>query len=154
MTSTCLANLVWPSIYVVHYLFASGAIVLGFVVEWLAFRAWVGFSWKKAFLAALVVNALSAALGCILIPLSGLAWEFTGFQLLQSMGAKGTFNPYSWAASWLLAVVINCLVEYWPLIWPFRAKRSWRLWGIVLLANLISVGFAFIASLIMERPTM
>ena len=96
----------------------------------------------------MVVNALSAGLGIILIPLSGLAWELTGGQFVL------TFSPGSWTAAWLLAVLVNAVVEFWPLVWPFRAPRTWRVFGIVLAANAVSVAFAFVASLFMERLAM
>jgi len=154
MTFTCLANVVWPSLYVAHYYYASWAIVFGFAIEWIAFRFWLHFSWKKAFLASLVVNALSASLGLILMPLSGLAWELTGGRVLWHMGGIGTFNPVSWTVSWILAVLLNAVIEFWPLVWPFHVKRSWRLFGIVFLVNMASVAFAFVASLFMVEPRM
>jgi hypothetical protein len=148
MMPPLLADVIWPSLYVTEYFYASWAVLVGLACECLVFRFWLRFSWKRAALAAVVVNALSGALGIILIPISGLAWELTGGQAFE------TFGPTSWAAAWVLAVLVNAVVEFWPLVWPFRAPRTWRVFGIVVAANALSVGFAFVASLFMKRPTM
>ena len=152
MIVTCLGDVVWPSLFVAYYYYASFAILLGFLVEWVVFHHWLGFAWKRAFFAALVANALSAALGVVLIPLSGLGWEFTIGLLMRRIGEIGTFNPVTWIASWLLAVLVNTLVEIVPLVWAFKVKWSWRLFTVVLLANFASVAFAFLMSLFMTPP--
>jgi hypothetical protein len=111
MQQPLLADMIWPALYVTGYFYASWAVLVGLACECAVFRFWLKFSWKRAALAAVVVNAIPAGLGLFLIPLSGLAWAF-------------------------------------------RAPRTWRVFGIVLGANALSVGFAFVVSLFMKWPTM
>ena len=140
--------MIWPGLYVTYYYYASWAVLVGLAAEWLAFRLWLQFSWRKALLAAVVVNSLSAGLGLILLPVSTLM--LSGFTEL-ALGVQASTSG-EWVATWLLVVLVNAAVEFWPLVWPFCARRSWRLLWIVLAANAMSVAFAGAASLPMAMP--
>ena len=129
----CLADMIWPGLYVTYYYYASWAVLVGLAAEWLA---------------AVVVNALSAGLGLILLPVSTLM--LSGFTEL-ALGVQASTSG-EWVATWLLVVLVNAAVEFWPLVWPFCARRSWRLLWIVLAANAMSVAFAGAASLLMAMP--
>ena len=110
------------------------AIATGLVVEWpvvkhLARRDWMGSLWPN-----LAVNAVSSILGIVLIPL-GL----------------GTFNPFGWATTVLLAAALNAAVEALALRWLFRTSVTRRGFGLLFGANMVSVGLAM-ASILFSPP--
>jgi len=141
MLPNCLADIIWPSLYVAHYYFASGAIVFGFAAEWIIYRYWIGLTWKLAFIASLLVNGVSAAFGYLLIPYSGFL-----------LGA-GSFGFAGWLGAWASVIIMNTGIEF-PFLWPFDTEWPFRLLGIAFVANFASVLFAFACSLFMAEPKL
>ena len=65
----------------------------------------------------------------------------------------GTFNPYTWTATFLFALGITTSIEVVGLRRLFgvpASRRTWLLWGLV---NAVTVAIAF-ASLIFLPPKM
>jgi len=146
-----LADVVWPALFLAGRLMAWWAIGLGLLVELFFVRFLTGFSWLKSTLADVGMNAASSLLGLFLIPLAGLAWEsFPGIMLYRVFNI-GTFNPGTWTATFLFAVLINAAIEATVLRHGFKQKPFKRLFGWLVLANAISVGIAM-ASLFKYPP--
>src|SRR3954449_4582694 len=106
-------------------------------------------TWRQAFKASLVVNAISTVFGVLLIPLAGIGWEFFPGILLYRQFDMGTDNPITWSATFLLALAITTSIEVVCLRRLFGVpggRRTWLWWA---LANVVTVGLAF-GSLVMQ----
>jgi len=119
------------------------AIGFGLLVEY--FFMWKVFSLspKTAFFADLAANTASALLGVILIPIAGITWEVFPGMVLYPPLHWGTFNPVTWAATFLFACVINAVVEGLVLKRFFRIPFNRRTLSWLTLANSFSVGIAY-----------
>jgi hypothetical protein len=86
------------------------------------------------------MNAISAVLGIVLVPLAGIAYEFLPGLLINWLFSWGTFNPVAWVATFLLAAVINATVEGTVLSKGFAISlnRTHKLW-------LVALNFATVA---------
>jgi hypothetical protein len=139
------ADMVWPALFLEPRLVSVPIIALGYLVEALVLNRAFAMAWPKALLVSAVVNAISAAIGVIAIPLAGIGWEiFPGILLYQAFN-MGTFNPLTWTASLVLATGITTAIEVGCLRWIFKVPASHRTWAIWFLANLVSVGLAFLS---------
>jgi hypothetical protein len=129
-------------------------IAAGLVVEWLAlWFGGFGLSWKKAAVVDVVMNAVSTAVGIVFIPAIGLAWEYFPGLLLYKKFNIGTFNPGSWAASFLIAVLVTTAIEAAVVRWGFKVPLGRRRFSILCAANCVSIAIAF-ASLWMYPPKL
>lgn len=141
------ANMVWPALYLEARLFSWWAISLGLLVEFFFIRWLFDFSAKKASIATVSANAVSAVAGIILIPLAGIAWEVFPASIINKIFSWGTFNPITWIGTFVLGCLVNGLLEgavYKKWFAPeFKFKSKAFLW--LLAANAISVGAAFVS---------
>ena len=142
---TALADVVWPALYLETRLFSWWAIGLGLLVEFFFVRWLFGLSVKRALLADFSANAISSAVGLILIPVTGLAWEVFPASAINWAFGWGTFNPVTWAGTFLLACLVTTLVEglvyrQW-FVREFRFRSRQFVW--LFAANALSVGVAF-----------
>ena len=147
LPTAAYANVVWPALYLETRLFSWWAISIGLLVEFL-FVKWIfTLPIKKASIATISANAVSAIAGIILIPLAGIAWELFPGSLINKVFSWGTFNPITWGATFFLGCLVNGLLEgavYRKWFFPdFRFKSKAFLW--LLAANSLSVGAAFIS---------
>ncbi len=94
-------------------------------------------------MATLLANLGSSAVGILLIPLAGIAWEFFPGALYMRALNWGTFNPVTWLATFLMAVFINTFVEAYIYRRGFKFQVRRREFWLVFLANALSVGIAF-----------
>ncbi len=140
------ADVVWPALLLEGRLLGTLPILAGLIVEWLAL--WLGgfgLSWKKAAIIDVVMNAVSAALGVVLIPALGFAWEVFPGSVLYKLFNVGTFNPGTWAATFVIAVMATTAIEALVVRWVFKvllgARRFWILCG----ANCVSVAIALVS---------
>ena len=72
------------------------------------------------------MNGISAAIGIIGIPLSGMIWEFIAMVTIMPLFHWGTFNPVTWAASCVLAALLNTVVEVGSLRLIFKVRWTKR----------------------------
>ena len=127
------ANLIWPSIYIVEQYYVWYVILIGLLIEIAAAHKFLKTSWKKSTLVMVAANAISALLGLLLIPVSGLLVE-----ILTIPFGGGTFGLLNWILDYLCAVLVNACVEGLALKWifkyPFKPNFLW-----LFVANLVSV---------------
>jgi hypothetical protein len=149
-----LADVVWPALILEQRLLSAIPIIAGLLTEWLALRlGGFGLSWKRAAVVDVVMNLVSTAAGVPLIPLLGLAWEiFPGLVMYRFLNI-GTFNPGTWVATFLMATLATTAVEAAVVKWGFKIALGWRRFGILGLANTLSVAIAFV-SLWLRPPPM
>jgi hypothetical protein len=122
-------------------------ITLGLLAEvlilWLAFR----FNPKRALIATIAMNVASAGAGLVLIPLLGIAWEIFPGLVFYHAFHMGTFNPVTWAATFVMAVAANSVVELATLKKWFAVPWNRRNLLFLGLANTVSVGMAYVSFL-------
>lgn len=81
--------------------------------------------------------------GHLFIPLAGIVWEVFPGLVFYKVFNVGTFNPVTWAATYLLAVAINAGLEWTVIQKGFRLSIGKRGFWIIASANAISVAVAF-----------
>jgi len=108
---------------------------------------WMG----NAVLADVAMNAASSLIGLFLIPVTGLAWEFSAGIALYKVFNIGTFNPITWAATFVIAVFVNSALETTVLCYGFKQRPFKRFFWWLSLANAFSVGIA-VASIFFNPP--
>lgn len=139
------ANAVWPALYLETRLFSWWAISVGLVIEYFFVRWLFGLAPRRAALADLSANAASAVVGVVLIPIAGIAWELFPASVYNWALGWGTFNPITWAGTFLLACVVNAVLEGFVYKKAFKVdfKIKSKKFGWLVLANAFSVGVAF-----------
>jgi hypothetical protein len=141
-----LADMVWPALILEQRLISVIPITAGLLTEWLALRlGGFGLSWKRAAIVDVVMNLVSTVAGIPLIPLLGLAWEVFPGQVLYKFFNVGTFNPGTWAATFVIATLATTGVEAAVVRWGFKIALGWRRFGVLSLANSLSIAIAFIS---------
>lgn len=143
LPSLAHANVVWPALYLETRLFSWWAIGLGLVAEFFFIWKVFGLTPKRALAADLSANTASALLGIILIPLAGVVWEVFPGMVLYPLLNWGTFNPLTWAATFVIACLINALLESFVLKCFFQLPFNRRTFSWLTVANAFSVGIAF-----------
>src|SRR5437870_683942 len=86
-------DFVWPALLLEVRLLTWYSVILGLAVEAVVLRCCLGFSWSQALKADLIMNAVSAAIGYIALPLAGLAWAFSIDRVLYEVFHWGSFHP-------------------------------------------------------------
>jgi hypothetical protein len=154
MIAPLYADMVWPALMVEQRLLSAIPITSGLIVELLALR-FGGFdlSWKKAAIVDVVMNAVSSLAGIVLIPLLGFVWEFFPGIVLYKVLNVGTFNPGTWAATFIMAVLATTAIEASVVRWGFKITVDRRRFSVLCAANSVSVAMAF-ASLWIHPPKM
>jgi hypothetical protein len=120
-------------------------------VEFFFVRRLTTLSMRMCIVADLGMNTASALLGIFLLPLAGIAWEYFPGAVLYEVFKTGTFNPGTWAATFLFAVFINAALESLVLRFAFRQKVGKRVFWWLCVANSLSVTLAF-GSLLVRPP--
>jgi hypothetical protein len=145
--------MVWPALILEQRLLSAIPIIGGLLTEWLALRLGFGLSWKRAAVVDVVMNLVSTAAGVPLIPLLGLAWEIFPGRVMYKFFNIGTFNAGTWVATFVMATLATTAVEAAVVKWGFKIALGWRRFGILGLANSLSVAIAF-GSLWLRPPRM
>ena len=137
------ADFVWAALVLEGRLFAIPVILAGLVIEYFFVRKLTGFNIKRSIVADVTMNAVSLLLGIALIPLAGLAWEFSAGSLLYEQFKIGSFGYVAWTATITLSVLINAVIENFVLRRIFKLEKTKAAFRWLCLANTLSVGIAF-----------
>lgn len=149
------ADIIWPSLYVEQGILTWWVILLGLLLEVPLFKLATGAPWVRAAIITVIANTVSTLLGLVLIPISGLGWELSAGQVVNTVLHVGTFNWVTWVASFALAIGINTCIEGFVLTrlratlpsdqHVRRGTPLKRTWPWLALANVLSVGLAVVA---------
>ena len=141
-----LANFVWAGLILISWLLAVPSILIGLVIEYFFVKKLTGFSVKRSILADVTMNAASLLLGIILIPLVSFVWEISFSSLLWKLNNQivGSFHPVNLTATYILAVLVNTIIENLVLRKVFRLAKNKASFRWLFLANAFSVGIAFV----------
>ena len=144
------ADLVWPALFLTQRLWSVPTIAAGLLVELAILVLVYELPVRRAALVDLAMNAASMVAGMFLIPLAGVGWDALRVYVYPALGI-GTFNPYAWAATLLMAVAITSVIERLVITRTFAIPvgRGRFLW--LCAANAVSVGMAF-ESLLTDPP--
>jgi len=148
-----LANLVWPALILTTRMLAVWPIAAGLLVELFFVRQATNLRGARCLTADITMNLASAALGIVLIPLSGIIWELLATFTIYPLLNVGSFNPVTWGATVLLAAGVNTVAEGWVLQRGFKQKLGRRGFWLLFAANLVSVSIAFISILLHPPKT-
>lgn len=138
-----LADVVWPALYLEIRLFSWWVITTGLIAECVLVRWLFKLQFKRAAVATFAANAASSVAGVFLIPLAGFAWEFFPGPVYMNLLNWGTFNPVTWAATFLLACLVNTAIESVVYKRGFKLSAHRREFFWIYVANAVSVGLAF-----------
>ena len=141
-----VADLVWPALALEQRMLSVVPIVVGLIVEWLAlWFGGFGVTWKKAAVVDVVMNAVSALIGIFLIPFLGMGWEYGPAQWIEKFIPIGMTFQIDWLATFAIAVAATTAIEASVVRWGFRIALGVRRFAILLGANAVSVGIAFVS---------
>jgi hypothetical protein len=136
------ANMIWAALFLEIRLLAIPIILAGLVIEYFFVRRLTGFGVKRSIFADVTMNAASLLLGILLIPLAGIAWEFSAGTMLYEQFKIGSFSYVSWTATFIMAVLINAAIENFVLRRIFKLEKNKASFRWLCLANALSVGIA------------
>ena len=136
------ADVVWPALYLEDRLLTWWAIIIGLLIEYGFIYYIFRRSILKTGIMTLTANALSTVIGIILIPALGVGWEIFPGSVTYKMLNIGTFNPITWTATLLLATLANGVIESLSYKFIFKEKITKKIFWLICLANLASVGLA------------
>ena len=111
-------------------------IVLGLVVEFFAVKFFGKASWGRSAVIVAVMNAVSALVGWVLIPISGILTEILLFPFEQ-----GTFHLSHWIVDYVFVALVNTCIEGLSIKWIFKYSFK-RVFWCLLAANAVSVAFS------------
>ncbi len=127
------ANMVWPSLYIAAGMRSWYVILTGFVIEIAFVKYFLKETYVKSIFIAFIMNLVSAVLGIVAIPVSGLAGE-----ILMIPFGTGTFHFTHWLISYIFAILTNVIIEGVTVKIIFKHKfKKMVLW--LCIANAISV---------------
>ena len=133
------ADMVWPALLLESRIFTWWAIGLGLLIEFFFVRWLFTPSLRKALIATVIANAVSALAGVPLIPIVGFMWVF--FVYVGPVNG-GNFNPIAWGATFLLACLITTGIEALVYRFGFKFRVGRREFFWLSVANSLSIGAA------------
>lgn len=138
-----LANFVWAGLLLESRLIAIPVVMAGLVIEYFFVRRLTGFSINRSLVADLTMNGASLLLGLVFIPLAGFAWEISVGSLLWELNNRiGSFHPINLTATFIVAVLINAVIENFVLRKIFKLENDKAGFRWLCLANALTVGIA------------
>ncbi len=133
--------MVWPALVLETKLLSVPIILTSLLIEALVLKVTFTLTITTSLWRSIMINLASALCGILFIPMAGVIWEFfPGLMLYPHLGI-GTFNPLTWAATFLMALAITTSIEL-AVIRRFYGIRIRQkdalLWTA---ANLVTVGW-------------
>lgn len=136
-----VADVVWPALALEQRLLSILPVLSGLLFEALVLRYAFALTWRKAALVDLVMNAVSAAVGLLLLPSAGLATD----RWLINHLSVATFDRTDWAIACLFAMFLSSGIETAVVRWMFRIPITVRRFWWIVFANAGSVAIAFVS---------
>lgn len=143
LSCSTFADVVWPALFLETRLVTWWTIGVGLLIEFLIIWWLFSLTPRRAALATIAANAVSALIGVPLIPLAGLVWEIFPGSIYMHFLKWGTFNPVTWAATFIMACLINTVIEAAVYRMGFKLVVRRREFWWIFVANALSVGLAF-----------
>ncbi len=145
-SNAVFANFIWAGLLLESRMVAIPVILAGLIIEYFFVQRLTGFNVKRSIIADVTMNATSLMLGLILIPLAGFAWEISVGSLLWELNNQiGSFHPINLTATFILAVLINAVIENFVLRRIFKLEKNKAGFRWLCLANALSVAIAFVS---------
>lgn len=105
------ADMIWPALVLETKLLSVPIILTSLLIEALVLKVTFLLTFWTALWRSIVINLASALGGILFIPMAGVIWEFFPGLMLYPLLGVGTFNPLTWAATFLMALAITTSIE-------------------------------------------
>ena len=139
-------DIMWPAMAVAGRPAYWGAIAIGLLIEWPFVKAITSLPWLRSVAPTVIANVASSLVGVLAIPSIGALWEIGPGDAIDRRFGLPTFNWASWAATIVIVIILNMVVEGAILARWFHVKVSVKNAALLLVANALSVGLAFWAT--------
>ena len=141
------ADVVWPALYLETRMFSWWAITFGMIIEIIFIKYIFDFDFKKIIKIVFIANILSALIGIVAIPLSGILIELIPGGILYYTLNLGTFNPITWGITFIVASFVTTYIEYiiYKKLFLIEIQIKDTKFFKLFLVNILSVGIAFIS---------
>jgi hypothetical protein len=136
-TTPIYANVIWPSIYIMEGMMTWWIIAAGIIIEFIFIKLFTRDGFIKSIIMAISMNAISALVGIVAVPLSGVLVEliFIPFNM-------GSFHISHWILDYLLTILCNASIESLVLKVMFKKIYKKIFWWIFC-ANIFTVAICF-----------
>jgi len=147
-----LGNLVWPALEAETRVTSVPIIALSLVLEYCVIRLLFQKGVGRSILYTIIANAVSGALGLVLRPLSGLAWEVSLGALVMWIFSWGTYNPVAWFSVPVIGGAVNAALELLAIRLIGKEKFTRKNFLVFWVANTVTVGLSTLW--VVLRPPM
>jgi hypothetical protein len=137
-TTPLYANMTWPSLYILEGMMTWWIIAAGIIIEFIFIKIFTRDGFKKSIIMDISMNTISALVGIVAIPLSGILVE-----LIFIPFDTGTFHISHWILDYLFTILCNTAIESLVLKIIFKKIYKEIFWWIFC-ANIFSVMICFI----------
>ncbi|HEY5893875.1 MAG TPA: hypothetical protein VIT91_11645 [Chthoniobacterales bacterium] len=138
------ANVVWPALYLSQRYYSWWAITLSLLIETGVLYGLTRKTFPKCLLLAFAANAVSTLIGFLAFIWIGFAWELIVSYTLYEMIPLGTFNPFGWIATTILAAFFSCTIEWAVIKYLFKIPTTNIFYWLFFAANLVTAAIALI----------
>jgi hypothetical protein len=144
LTTVAQADVVWPALLTESKISSVPIIILSLVIEFFVLKWLFKLNIKNTILYTFVVNLASTLLGCFLRPLSGILYEFSLGEIINTLFNWGTFNPVAWVFVPIIGSVVSTFIELSTIRIIWKHKFQKRNFFYLYLANLATTAIATI----------
>lgn len=141
-----LANVIWPSLFVVERYYSWWAIGLGLLVEFVALRVLTNEKTGRSIVLVLVANTVTAAIGYFAMPWITFVWDVLLARAFEALfGISADINALSLVLSIFPISVLTAFPEWLIIRIGFRVKCKKMAWLGWWFANAVSVTLAVLS---------
>jgi hypothetical protein len=143
--SPIFADVVWPALFLVDRLTAWWCVGTGLVIEFAILRWALQLPTIRTAFVTIAMNVASSAVGWLTLPWWGWNWEWVVQVRNEELG-YGTFNPFTWAETCVLACCLSTVIEWFCLqigLIGLRRPTTKSSVGWLLVANAVTVSLAY-----------
>lgn len=136
------ADVIWPAAILEGRILTWWAILAGLIAEFFVVLGITAMRPARSALATLAMNGVSTVVGIVLIPISGILIEFFPGMIIYPIFHIGTFNPFTWTLTVIVAAAVNSVIEMSVLRRFTQTISKKKMFSWLWLANLVSVALA------------
>ena len=135
------ADIVWPSMYAAVGVSSWWSIIGGLIAEIGIVKYFLKVSWIKTIWLCVLMNAVSATVGSVIIFIGGFGIEILLYPISAILGI-GTFHWSHFVAAYVFAIFVNTLIESGIMKLFTRDFRYREIFKCLFWANAVSIMIA------------